>query len=55
MKWEGESSRPPLSVGELSVGEIRRLLLAKLMNRGVELLLLDEPTNYLDFDSIDVV
>jgi ATPase subunit of ABC transporter with duplicated ATPase domains len=51
--FEQEQLRQPL--GNLSTGQIRRLLLAKLMNAGVELLLLDEPTNYLDFDSIDVL
>ncbi len=39
----------------LSAGEVRRLLLAVLVNRGVRVLLLDEPTNYLDFDSLDVI
>jgi len=39
----------------LSAGELRRLLLAVLVNRGVRVLLLDEPTNYLDFDSLDVI
>jgi ATPase subunit of ABC transporter with duplicated ATPase domains len=39
----------------LSAGELRRLLLATMVNSGAEVLLLDEPTNYLDFDSLDVV
>lgn len=39
----------------LSAGELRRLLLAILINQGAGVLLLDEPTNYLDFDSLDVV
>ena len=39
----------------LSAGELRRLLLAVLINQGVSVLVLDEPTNYLDFDSLDVV
>jgi ATPase subunit of ABC transporter with duplicated ATPase domains len=39
----------------LSAGELRRLLLAVLVNGGVDVLLLDEPTNYLDFDSLDVI
>jgi ATPase subunit of ABC transporter with duplicated ATPase domains len=39
----------------LSAGELRRLLLAILVNQGARVLLLDEPTNYLDFDSLDVV
>jgi ATPase subunit of ABC transporter with duplicated ATPase domains len=39
----------------LSAGELRRLLLAAIVNSGAEVLLLDEPTNYLDFDALDVV
>jgi ATPase subunit of ABC transporter with duplicated ATPase domains len=39
----------------LSAGELRRLLLAAMVNSGAEVLLLDEPTNYLDFDALDVV
>jgi ATPase subunit of ABC transporter with duplicated ATPase domains len=39
----------------VSAGELRRLLLATLVNSGVDVLLLDEPTNYLDFDSLDVI
>jgi ATPase subunit of ABC transporter with duplicated ATPase domains len=39
----------------LSAGELRRLLLATMVNSGAEVLLLDEPTNFLDFDSLDVV
>ena len=39
----------------LSAGELRRLLLAIVVNQGVGVLLLDEPTNYLDFDSLDVI
>jgi ATPase subunit of ABC transporter with duplicated ATPase domains len=39
----------------LSAGELRRLLLAIVVNQGVRVLLLDEPTNYLDFDSLDVI
>jgi ATPase subunit of ABC transporter with duplicated ATPase domains len=39
----------------LSAGELRRLLLAILVNQGARVLLLDEPTNYLDFDSLDVI
>jgi ATPase subunit of ABC transporter with duplicated ATPase domains len=45
-------SRP---VRTLSAGELRRLLLATMVNSGAQVLLLDEPTNYLDFDSLDVV
>ena len=40
---------------ELSAGELRRLLLAVLVNSPSRILLLDEPTNYLDFDALDVI
>jgi ATPase subunit of ABC transporter with duplicated ATPase domains len=40
---------------DLSAGELRRLLLAVLVNSPARLLVLDEPTNYLDFDALDVV
>ncbi|MET7417628.1 ABC-F family ATP-binding cassette domain-containing protein [Dactylosporangium sp. NPDC005555] len=40
---------------DLSAGELRRLLLAVIVNTGAQILLLDEPTNYLDFEAIDVV
>jgi ATPase subunit of ABC transporter with duplicated ATPase domains len=46
---------PDQPLGTLSAGEVRRLLLAAMVNGGAEVLLLDEPTNYLDFDSLDVV
>ncbi|MGY0233166.1 ABC-F family ATP-binding cassette domain-containing protein [Longispora urticae] len=39
----------------LSAGELRRLLLAVMVNTPGRVLLLDEPTNYLDFDMLDVV
>src|SRR5262249_31750359 len=39
----------------LSAGELRRLILAVMVNSGAQLLLLDEPTNCLDFDSLDVI
>ena len=40
---------------DLSAGELRRLLLAVIVNSPARVLLLDEPTNYLDFDSLDVI
>ena len=40
---------------DLSAGELRRLLLAVLVNSPSPILMLDEPTNYLDFDALDVV
>jgi macrolide transport system ATP-binding/permease protein len=40
---------------DLSAGELRRLLLAVIVNTGAGILFLDEPTNYLDFEAIDVV
>jgi ATP-binding cassette subfamily F protein 3 len=39
----------------LSAGELRRLLLAVMVNGPARILLLDEPTNYLDFDALDVI
>ncbi|MFI5494056.1 ABC-F family ATP-binding cassette domain-containing protein [Actinoplanes sp. NPDC051859] len=39
----------------LSAGELRRLLLAVLVNSPARVLLLDEPTNFLDFAALDVV
>ena len=42
-------------VGDLSVGQVRRLLIATLVNRPSRVLVLDEPTNHLDFDSLEVV
>jgi ATP-binding cassette subfamily F protein 3 len=39
----------------LSAGELRRLLLAVLVNTPQRIVLLDEPTNFLDFDALDVV
>ena len=42
-------------VGTLSAGELRRLLLAVLVNRPASVLLLDEPTNFLDPDALEVV
>jgi ATPase subunit of ABC transporter with duplicated ATPase domains len=42
-------------VGTLSDGEVRRLLLAALVNSGSPVLMLDEPTHYLDFSALDIV
>ncbi|WP_309238544.1 ABC-F family ATP-binding cassette domain-containing protein [Actinoplanes aureus] len=42
-------------VRDLSAGELRRLLLAVVVNSPSRVLLLDEPTNYLDFEALDVV
>jgi ATPase subunit of ABC transporter with duplicated ATPase domains len=39
----------------LSDGELRRLLLAALVNSGSPVLMLDEPTHYLDFDALEVI
>ena len=39
----------------LSAGELRRLLLAVIVNTDARVLLLDEPTNFLDFDALDVL
>ncbi|GAA4606900.1 ATPase subunit of ABC transporter with duplicated ATPase domains [Actinoplanes octamycinicus] len=40
---------------DLSAGELRRLLLAVLVNSPARILLLDEPTNFLDFAALDVI
>jgi ATP-binding cassette subfamily F protein 3 len=45
-----EQARSP---HELSVGQIRRLELSKLLLQDVDLLLLDEPTNHLDLAAIE--
>ena len=47
---DAEQARSP---HELSVGQIRRLELSKLLLQDVDLLLLDEPTNHLDLAAIE--
>jgi ATPase subunit of ABC transporter with duplicated ATPase domains len=42
-------------MSSLSAGELRRLLLAVLVNSPARVLLLDEPTNFLDLDALDVI
>jgi ATP-binding cassette subfamily F protein 3 len=44
-----------VALRSLSAGELRRLLLAVLVNSPARVLLLDEPTNFLDFDALDVI
>ena len=44
-----------VTLGSLSAGELRRLLLAVLVNSPARVLLLDEPTNFLDFEALEVV
>jgi ATPase subunit of ABC transporter with duplicated ATPase domains len=39
----------------LSAGELRRLLIAVIVNSPQRILILDEPTNFLDFEALDVV
>jgi ATPase subunit of ABC transporter with duplicated ATPase domains len=39
----------------LSAGELRRLVLAAMVNSEARVLMLDEPTNFLDFDALDVL
>ena len=51
--FDGDQQRQPLRT--LSAGEIRRLLLATIVNSDADATLLDEPTNFLDFDALDVV
>ena len=52
-QFDDEQWTSPL--GTLSAGELRRLLLAVMVNRPERVLLLDEPTNFLDFDALDVL
>ncbi|MDA8333212.1 MAG: ABC-F family ATP-binding cassette domain-containing protein [Candidatus Dormibacteraeota bacterium] len=47
---EEEQSRSPR---ELSVGQVRRMELAKLLLQDADLVLLDEPTNHLDLAAIE--
>ena len=42
-------------LSDLSAGELRRLLLAVLVNSPTRVLVPDDPTNYLDFDALDVI
>jgi macrolide transport system ATP-binding/permease protein len=51
--FDDEQQRQPLRT--LSAGEMRRLLLATIVNGDADAILLDEPTNFLDFDALDVV
>ncbi|HWB35479.1 MAG TPA: ATP-binding cassette domain-containing protein, partial [Rugosimonospora sp.] len=51
--FDADQQAQPLRT--LSAGELRRLLLATMVNSGAPVLLLDEPTNFLDFDALDVV
>jgi ATPase subunit of ABC transporter with duplicated ATPase domains len=44
-----------LRTRSLSAGELRRLVLAVLVNGPARVLVLDEPTNFLDFQALDVV
>ncbi|WP_246613273.1 ABC-F family ATP-binding cassette domain-containing protein [Paractinoplanes bogorensis] len=44
-----------VQVRTLSAGELRRLVLAVLVNSPARVLLLDEPTNFLDLDALDVI
>jgi macrolide transport system ATP-binding/permease protein len=50
--FDDDQHRQPLRT--LSAGELRRLLLATIVNGDPDLVLLDEPTNFLDFDALDV-
>ena len=51
--FDDDQQRQPLAT--LSAGELRRLLLATIVNGPADTILLDEPTNFLDFDALDVM
>jgi ATPase subunit of ABC transporter with duplicated ATPase domains len=51
--FDDDRQHQPLAT--LSAGELRRLLLATIVNGPADVILLDEPTNFLDFDALDVV
>ncbi|MGI5836608.1 MAG: ribosomal protection-like ABC-F family protein, partial [Chloroflexota bacterium] len=42
-------------VGDLSLGERAKLMLAKIVVSGANFLVLDEPTNHMDYSSLEVV
>jgi ATPase subunit of ABC transporter with duplicated ATPase domains len=42
-----------LPIGELSIGEIRRLQIAAILFKSADLLILDEPTNHLDIYTVE--
>jgi len=41
------------TLGQLSVGQRRKLEIARLMAQGPNILLLDEPTNYISLDVLE--
>jgi ATPase subunit of ABC transporter with duplicated ATPase domains len=50
-----DASLPVLRVGDLSVGQRRKLGLARLIASRANVLLLDEPTNHLDLISLEAL
>jgi len=42
-----------LDIGDLSIGEIRKIQLAAILSKNPEVLILDEPTNHLDVYTIE--